>query len=141
MSDIERVGGAIWQDDETHLFAHDFAERIQVSMQARGMTKQDLAAAVGISYQHVTGWAAGRRLPALPILPRISRALDVDAHWLMGLTRTSETLGNTEHPLSLPGPDASAEELEEAGEALMDLARIYWRTAHARRLARQMDLR
>lgn len=61
-------------------------ERIRRAREHLNWNKNELARALGTSWQHVDRWESGRVAPTLSSLGRIARTLGVRAEFLLGLT-------------------------------------------------------
>lgn len=58
--------------------------RIRALRLERGLTQEELAVRAGLSQSHVSEHETGARVPKLPTLFRIARALDVEPGELLG---------------------------------------------------------
>lgn len=61
----------------------EIGARIREARNARGMTQDDLAAAVGVSDKAISSWETARSLPAAYYLRDICAALGVSADWVL----------------------------------------------------------
>lgn len=77
------------------------AERVRFARAKAGLSQEALARRVGIARPNVARLEAGRHLPSLSTLRRVSKALGVALGFLV----------------TVPGPDAEDSELAEAGLA------------------------
>jgi transcriptional regulator with XRE-family HTH domain len=59
-------------------------EKIRMFRVAKGMTQQDVAKAMGVSYQNISQYERGVRKPKMSMIRRIASALSVDALEIMG---------------------------------------------------------
>lgn len=59
--------------------------RIEETRKARGLSRADLAAAVGVNFKSIGMYERGDRSPDLEMLAQICRALDVSADFIIGL--------------------------------------------------------
>ena len=57
--------------------ADSIGTRIAAVRKAKGLTQQDLAGMVGVSFQAVSKWETGQSLPDVTLLTRIADALDM----------------------------------------------------------------
>ena len=64
----------------------EIGNRIRELRKANGMTQEQLAAALSISFQSVSKWETGLTLPDLSMIPGLTRLLGVTADELLGLT-------------------------------------------------------
>ncbi len=64
----------------------EIGNRIRELRKANGMTQEQLAAALSISFQSVSKWETGLSLPDLSMIPGLTRLLGVTADELLGLT-------------------------------------------------------
>ena len=67
--------------------AKTFADRLRAARTAAGLTRKELAAAAGLSWQAVRAWEQGARLPGLTSLVALAGALGSDPARLIGLAR------------------------------------------------------
>lgn len=58
--------------------AEDFASAVNVALEYRDMTRDELAHKIGRSPSSVSGWLNGRRLPPLEVVLLMESALDLD---------------------------------------------------------------
>lgn len=140
-ADPRLTASANWQDPQTHVYARGFGKRLRMTLISRQITRQELAKQLGVANNLVQAWVVGRRLPSMPILPKLCQTLNVDAHWLLGLQRDRQTLGNL--PDVLPqrfSINDSAEDLEKVGAAYLEMAKEAWRLATMRRLSERVHL-
>lgn len=63
-----------------------FRERLVAAMDAEGMSKAELAAAIGAARQSVSNWVSGSYEPNLSQLRKLAEALRVSASYLVGET-------------------------------------------------------
>lgn len=83
--------------------------RLSKARAQAGLNKNQLARAVGTSWQHVDHWERGRRRPSYESLRRIGEALGVSIDYLLGLSEARG--GAIDRYLSeLAPPDLSADE-------------------------------
>ena len=68
----------------------EIGNKIKELRKRKGMTQEQLAAGLSISFQSVSKWETGLTLPDLSMLPGLTRLLGVTADELLGLT-VSET--------------------------------------------------
>lgn len=59
--------------------------RIKRARQHRGMNKNQLARALGTSWQHMDNWERGRVEPTLQSIRKLAEVLEVSADFLLGL--------------------------------------------------------
>ena len=71
--------------------------RVEWKRERAGMERRDLAAKAGISVHTVESLEQGRRIPTVPLLQRIARALDTTVAWMLS------------KPSELPSADPAAE--------------------------------
>ena len=64
----------------------EIGNKIRELRKASGMTQEQLAAALSISFQSVSKWETGLTLPDLSMIPGLTRLLGVTADELLGLT-------------------------------------------------------
>ena len=64
----------------------DIGNKIKALRKRRGLTQEQLAAALNISFQSVSKWETGLTLPDLSMIPGLTRLLHVTADELLGLT-------------------------------------------------------
>jgi len=64
-----------------------FASRLKDARTAAGLTRKELAAKAGLSWQAVRAWEQGAREPGLSSLVALAGALGSDPARLMGLAR------------------------------------------------------
>jgi len=57
--------------------------RIQEARKAKGMTQEELAAEVGVSFQAISLWETGRCIPDTDHLIKIAEKLEVSVSWLV----------------------------------------------------------
>ena len=87
-------------------------QRIARARTAAGLNRNQLARALGTSWQHVDHWEKGRTQPSLESLRRIAELLAVSVDHLLGL-RDAGTAGALDRFLAeLAPPDLSAEEAQ-----------------------------
>lgn len=63
---------------------HQFARNVAIYRKARGMTQEELARVLGISYQAVSKWENAQTMPDIALLPELSRTLEVTIDKLLG---------------------------------------------------------
>jgi transcriptional regulator with XRE-family HTH domain len=61
------------------------ARRLQRLREERGLTKQQLGAALGLSNVAIGQWERHEKLPGAESLVRLCRYFQVSAQWLLGL--------------------------------------------------------
>lgn len=64
----------------------DIGKRIKELRKRKGMTQEQLAAGLNISFQSVSKWETGLTMPDLTMIPGLTRLLDVTADDLLGLS-------------------------------------------------------
>jgi len=64
-----------------------FASRLKEARAAAGLSRKELAAAAGVSWQAVRAWEQGAREPGLSSLRALAAALDADPARLIGVAR------------------------------------------------------
>ena len=69
--------------------SHAIGERIKLARQARGLTQEGLAEAVGVTRSAVAQWETGRAGQVTGNLSRIAAVLDVSVEHLMAGNATS----------------------------------------------------
>jgi transcriptional regulator with XRE-family HTH domain len=85
--------------------------RIREARQRRGMNKNQLARALGTSWQHLDNWEKGRVEPSLGSIRKLAEALAVSADFLLGLDDAAPSLSAVDQFLgSLAPPDITPEE-------------------------------
>jgi DNA-binding transcriptional regulator LsrR (DeoR family) len=67
-----------------------FAERLNGTLQAQGMSQSQLAARLGISRSTLTGWLRYGKLPDGILLARVCDELGISADWLLGIQAQGE---------------------------------------------------
>ena len=67
-------------------------ERIKSTRKERDMTLDDVARAVGVARSTIQRYEAGLiATPKIPVLVAVAKALDVNEHWLMGMSEEKNT--------------------------------------------------
>jgi transcriptional regulator with XRE-family HTH domain len=87
-------------------------ERIREARQRRGLNKNQLARALGTSWQHLDNWEKGRVEPSLSSVRRLAEVLEVSADYLLGLREMPSTVSAIEEFLKTLAP-ADLSEREE----------------------------
>ena len=114
------------------LVTEAFGNKIRELRTERGLTQQQLADLVVVSRYTVANWEAGKRLPDVSTISRISLALHVEDHVLLDVLRDQEEknphvivvedvpviLKNCVHTLSNELPDAQVLGFSNAAETL-----------------------
>jgi DNA-binding transcriptional regulator LsrR (DeoR family) len=67
-----------------------FADRINSTLQAQGISQSGLAARLGISRSTLTGWLRYGKLPDGILLARVCDELGISADWLLGMQTQGE---------------------------------------------------
>lgn len=62
-----------------------FKQRLRDEIRQSGLTKTEIATRVGVSPEMITQYCTTSKLPSLPTLYRLCKALDVSADYLLGL--------------------------------------------------------
>ena len=73
-------------------------------LQERDISQYRLAKETGISEGNVTGWKAGRALPSVDALIKLSKYFDVSTDYLLGLTDNPAPSSATTPGISLVSP-------------------------------------
>ena len=68
------------------------AQRLEEIRKARGLSREQLAAAAGTSKKSIDNYEQGRRQPPADILAALADALDVSADYLLGRTASAQPL-------------------------------------------------
>ena len=63
----------------------DFGKRLKTLRKSVDITQEQLADALGISYQAVSKWETGSGLPDISLLPGIAEFFGVSTDWLLGI--------------------------------------------------------
>ena len=74
------------------------SEKILALRKSRGMSQEDLAAALGVSRQTVSRWEVGSALPDAENLLQLSLLFKVSADYLLGLVDVPRPIDNTITP-------------------------------------------
>jgi len=129
-----------WEDEDAQPLAHVFSQRLAQALQQAGMSRGELAEAVGVGYNMVTHWMSGRRLPSLQRLVRIGLAVGADLDFLMGMPVRDGILTSAALPdrlLELAHRQAKTDEdYEELGHLHLQMARQSWERATRMRYPR-----
>lgn len=72
-----------------------FAKRLKQAREARGLSQNGLAAALGgeVTQSAVSYWESGKNLPATETLRELCTVLGVSADWLLGLADAAPARG------------------------------------------------
>lgn len=72
-----------------------FAKRLKQAREARGLSQNGLAAALGgeVTQSAVSYWESGKNLPATETLRELCSVLGVSADWLLGLEDAAPARG------------------------------------------------
>lgn len=68
-----------------------FQKRLKEAMRRAGITQVELAERAGISQPGISAYINGARSPKIKTVRAMSRVLNVDASYLLGVDRESET--------------------------------------------------
>jgi transcriptional regulator with XRE-family HTH domain len=77
------------------LKGNPFAKRLKQAREARGLSQNGLAAALGgeVTQSAVSYWESGKNLPATEMLRELCGVLGVSADWLLGLDDAAPARG------------------------------------------------
>jgi transcriptional regulator with XRE-family HTH domain len=77
------------------LKGNPFAKRLKQAREARGLSQNGLAAALGgeVTQSAVSYWESGKNLPATETLRELCSVLGVSADWLLGLEDAAPARG------------------------------------------------
>jgi transcriptional regulator with XRE-family HTH domain len=77
------------------LKGNPFAKRLKQAREARGLSQNGLAAALGgeVTQSAVSYWESGKNLPATETLRELCTVLGVSADWLLGLEDAAPARG------------------------------------------------
>ena len=67
----------------------NFGDRLKAARINKGMTQEQLAAALGIAKSTLTGYEKGNREPDVFKIKKLAETLDVDANYLLGIEKSS----------------------------------------------------
>ncbi len=109
-------------------------EQIAILRKRRGMTQEELAAALGVSGQAVSKWESGVCCPDMGLLIPLADVFGVSLDTLMGRPPLTET--NTEDPIDMLLRYQAAQSREEAAKFACEVARAL----HAGLFALYMDM-
>lgn len=77
--------------------ARELAARLRARRLELGLTQEQVAERTGFSQRHVSSFEVGTRIPTLPTLSRLARALETtEAELLQGLDRFDGAQGAAE---------------------------------------------
>lgn len=73
----------------------DFGKRLRYRRKKIGLSQEDLARLLGVTYQCVQGWERKRTCPRTKSLPILAYALGVTTDWLLGVVPLEDRSHNT----------------------------------------------
>ena len=91
--------------------SNELSSRIRTARERAGKNKNQVARALGVSWQHYDHWERGRVEPSLSSLRRLSKVLEVSTDYLLGLGEEPQTTSAIERFLGARAPvDLTPEE-------------------------------
>lgn len=92
----------------------DFARWLDITMENRGVSGNQLAERLGVNISQVSRWRNGHTLPSLDYIDKIAHVFKVDPHRLAVLSgRLPADMAKAE-PISIPEPKMRIQKIREA---------------------------
>lgn len=63
-------------------YEYEFGNRVYEARKKAKMNQTELAQAVGVSQNSISGWESGRRIPCIYNAKNLAKALNVSLDWL-----------------------------------------------------------